>query len=350
MDVSEYLAGLLLVCSTLVAGQAAAATGQDRTLLWQSDTTSLRWSAQFGLNLVAERNLFWKLSDAVVPQEGFEPDTGWLEGYVKPGLSFEHGGRGATAYGRISAVGSFTQGTDAFNATNAAAANLEEAYLGVRAPGQTPALDVSIGPRELKLGSGMLIANGGSSGFERGALKFGPRKAWRQALVARMHVNRAQATVFRIAPNELPSSEGNNRVAGADIRWDPEPGGYVGISYIRVLESGSPYVRAAAGGLGPPVIIPGGREGTKAVNLYFAVAPTFGPLKDWFISGDYARERNERIDLRAWGGRAQLGYLFSALRWNPRITLTHKSFSGDDPTTPALERFDPLYWDGSPST
>lgn len=136
--------------------------------------------------------------------------------------------------------------------------------------------DVSIGPRELKFGSGMLISNGGSSGFERGALKFGPRKAWKQALVARLHVERAQATVFRIAPNELPSNDGHNRLAGIDLRWDPQPDNYAGATYLRVLESGSPYVQAAAGGLGPPVILPGGREGTKAVNLYFRVAPDRG--------------------------------------------------------------------------
>lgn len=135
MDVSGCWAGKLLICSSLMAAPTAAAQDHDRTLLWQSGNASLRWHAQLGLNLVAERNLFWNLTDTVAPQAGFDPDTEWLEGYVKPGLSFEHDGARATTYARLSAVGSFTLGTDAFNATDTGATNLEQAHLGIRAPG-----------------------------------------------------------------------------------------------------------------------------------------------------------------------------------------------------------------------
>ena len=55
---------------------------------------------------------------------------------------------------------------------------LEEAYIGFLSENPDGlSVDLSAGARELKLGTGMLFANGGSSGFERGALKFGPRKA-----------------------------------------------------------------------------------------------------------------------------------------------------------------------------
>lgn len=37
------------------------------------------------------------------------------------------------------------------------------------------------------------------------------------------------------------------------------------------------------------------------------------------------------------------------MAWSPVLTLGYQTFSGDDPDTTALERFDPLYYEGSPS-
>lgn len=54
--------------------------------------------------------------------------------------------------------------------------------------------------------------------------------------------------------------------------------------------------------------------------------------------------------MRAYGGRTQVGYRFTDLPWKPVLTYTYQTFSGDDPNTTRQERFDPLYYDGSPST
>jgi hypothetical protein len=35
--------------------------------------------------------------------------------------------------------------------------------------------------------------------------------------------------------------------------------------------------------------------------------------------------------------------------WSPSLTPGYQTFSGDDPDTATLERFDPLYYQGSPS-
>ena len=345
-------AGMLACMGATHAQDASgdAAAGSERTVVWRSDDTTVRWHAQFGLNLVSERHLFWNLSDTVNPQAGFDPDQTWLEGYLKPGVSFVHRSGDLDVYGMLSGVGSFTRGTDAFDATDTGATTLEDTYLGLRQNGESPRWDVSLGGRELELGSGMLIANGGSSGFERGALKFGPRKAWRHAAIARARVAGSELTAFRIAPNELPSNDGHNRLAGLDARWDGTAGNFAGGTYIHVLESRSPYVQAAPGGIGPPTIIENGRHGTKALNLYMRATPHQGRLRNWFVSADLAIERNHRIDMRAWGGRAQAGYTFEDARWKPWVALTYKTFSGDNPQTRALERFDPLYYEGDPST
>ena len=53
--------------------------------------------------------------------------------------------------------------------------------------------------------------------------------------------------------------------------------------------------------------------------------------------------------MEAWAGRITAGYDFAQLPWSPNLTLGYQSFSGDDPNTTKLERFDPLYYQGSPS-
>jgi len=194
----------------------------------------------------------------------------------------------------------------------------------------------------------MLIANGGASGFERGALKFGPRKAWEQAAILKVSADGLRITPFYIEPNAIPSSNSVNKLAGADVRYDYPQGGYLGLSYINVFESNAPYPKAAPGGLGPPTIVADGRDGLNAINLYAKSNPLEGRLKNWFFTTDLAYEWNDRIDMEAWAGRVQIGYAFADVAWSPTLTYSFQTFSGDNPNTPRLERFDPLYYEGSP--
>ncbi|WP_416914119.1 alginate export family protein [Seohaeicola sp.] len=347
--VANIIAGLafLLSCSA----SFAQAQERDPMLLHDADRLTLRGHLQFGLNAVSETNLFWDLAATTAPASGFDPDTQWLEGYVKPGISFAYQlDTGAVLYGKLSAVASRTWGTDAFDTGNTGAATLEEAYLALRGTmGTGLSYDLSLGPRELNLGTGMLIANGATSGFERGALKFGPRKAWEMAVIGRLSSGTVTATAFYLDPNELPATDGNNELAGFDLRHDDPRGGYLGATYVHVLNSDSPYPQAAAGGSGPPTVTPGARDGTNTVNLYARTNPFAGRLENWTFTGDVAYQWNDRIDLKAWAGRVTAGYSFVNLPWSPNLTLGYQTFSGDDPNTTTLERFDPLYYQGSPS-
>ena len=320
-------------------------------LVYDANGTTIRGHLQFGLNAVSEQNLFWNFSNTVAPGSGFEPDTSWLETYVKPGLSFETAlDGGGVFYGKVSAVASYTIGTDAYDFGQTGRTTLEEAYLGLRTPiGDGLSFDLSFGPREFKLGTGMLIANGGSSGFERGALKFGPRKAWEMAAIGRVSGSGFTGTAFYIDPNERPASDGQNKLAGLDIRFDDPAGGFIGLTYINVLNSGSPYIQAAPGGIGAPTVMPGAREGTNALNFYARTNPFSAVLENWVFSTDLAYEWNDKINLEAWAGRIQAKYTFPSMPWSPTLTYTFQTFSGDDPNTRKLERFDPLYYEGSPS-
>ncbi|QGX97477.1 hypothetical protein EI983_03960 [Roseovarius faecimaris] len=320
-------------------------------LVHDANGLKVRGHLQFGLNAVSEDNLFWDLAATTAPGSGFDPDTEWLEGYIKPGVSFEYQlSGGAVFYGKLSAVSSYTWGTDAFDTGDTGDTTLEEAYLAIRgdlAPGLS--YDLSLGPRELTIGTGMLIANGATSGFERGALKFGPRKAWEMAAIGKLSSGNVTTTAFYLDPNELPSTDGRNELAGVDIRFDAPQGGYLGATYVNVLESNSPYPQAAPGGVGAPIVTPGARDGTSTIGLYAKSSPFEGAFENWAFTGELAYQWNDRIDQEAWAGRATAGYTFTNLPWSPNITFGYQTFTGDDPNTAKLERFDPLYYQGSPS-
>lgn len=135
---------LAAAAAILFAGPSVA---QDQTTIVDRDGLTLRWHFQGGLNAVSERNLFWDLAATTAPGSGFDPDTDWLEGYIKPGLSFDYRlGSGAVLYGKLSAVSSYTWGTDAFGTGDTGATTLEEAYLALRGDlGDGLSYDLSLG-------------------------------------------------------------------------------------------------------------------------------------------------------------------------------------------------------------
>lgn len=340
---------VIAIFSLLTA--AARAQERDPMLLYDANGLKIRAHLQAGLNAVAEQKLFWDLATITAPGSGFDPDKEWLESYIKPGISFEYDmWAGATLYGKLSGVGSYTWGIDAFDTGDTGALTLEEANLGIRGGfGEDLSYDFSFGRSELTLGTGMIIANGATSGFERGALKFGPRKAWEKSAIGRLSFKGITGTAFYLDPNELPSTDGKNELAGLDLRYDDTLGGYLGSTYVNVLHSNSPYPQAALGGLGPPTVTPGAREGTETISVYGKTGKFLGALGNWTFTGDFAYQWNDRINLEAYAGRVTAGYTFANLPWTPNLTLGYQTFSGDDPNTTKLERFDPLYYQGSPS-
>ncbi|WP_439543874.1 alginate export family protein [Hyphomicrobium sp.] len=329
------------------------AHAQDPMRLYGTGGLSVRAHIEAGVNAVAEQQLFWDLASVTTPPAIFEPNKNWLESYVKPGISFSAPlGNGLMAYGKLSAVTSGTRGFDAFESGDTAQTTFEEGYLGLRsADSGEPSVDFSVGPREFKAGTGMLLANGGTSGFERGALKLGPRKAWEFAALGRARSNAVSATAFYIDPNEVPSSNTFTEIAGADVRYDGSRGAFAGVTVAHVLDSSAPYPKAAPGGIGPPSLIANGRAGLSFINLYLRTNPfADGVLEPLFVGADFAYEWNPSVDLQAWGGRIQIGYTFAHTPWKPTLTYSYQTFSGDDPSTPELERFDPLYFEGTPSS
>ncbi|TAP42333.1 hypothetical protein [Alteromonas sp. KUL49] len=306
---------------------------------------------QAGVNLVAEDNLFWKLSETFAPNVDYSTNTTYLEGYVKPGASFEYLTESAKWYGKGSAVLSYTSGIDPYDEGNTGRLTLEEAYAGYTASiDDNLTLDISVGAREFKLGSGMLIANGGVSGFERGALKLGPRKAWERSAIVRVNSPSIAATAYYIDPNELDSNNTNTQIYGVDVNLPlTKSDGILGLTYGHVLESGAPYPKAAPNGIGPPVILENARDNLSFVNHYGKATLYQDEDIKYVAEWDGAYQWNDDLDLTSWGGRIKLGVTLLKKKWVPTFTYSWQAFSGDDPLTEGVERFDPLYYEGSPS-
>ena len=338
-------------CTTLFA-LPVTADERDPFLLHDDNGLTVRAHLQAGLNLVGEQDLFWSLSDIFAPTARYNPDKIWLEGYLKPGLSVRQLLNDHTSlYGKVSGVWSGTIAKDAYDRGDTGRVTLEEAFAGITIGAGTPvSLDLSAGARELKLGTGMLFANGGSSGFERGALKFGPRKAWELTGIATLMLGGLSVKGFYLDPNEVPSNDAKTKLAGVDLRYDDPARSFLGLTFATVPESNSAYPQAAPGGIGPPVVTTGAREGLHLVNAYGRTGQLQGGWANWFFSADFAYQWNDRINMEAIGGRAQVAYTFGQAMWTPRLMYTFQSFSGDDPATGGQERFDPLFFEGSPSS
>ncbi len=344
-------AGLSALALAGVLASDRVLAADDRMLLYDQDGLAIRMHLQAGLNVVAEHNVFWNYADTFAPSSGVNSNASWLEGYILPGLSFTQDVGGPVAYGKVSAVASGTLGIDAYATGNTGRITLEEGYLGLRSGDKSdPFFDVSVGPRTFKAGTGMLLANGGSSGFDRGALKLGPRKAWEMASIGRFGFDNFTGTAFYLDANEQTESDTHTRIVGGDFRYDGEDDTFAGMTFGHVLRSDQPYPQAAPGGIGAPTLVENGREGLNFVNLYGRAIPFGGSFENVFVAGDFAYQWNERIDMRAWGGRVQVGYTFAEYSWAPTIAYSYQTFSGDDPSTSRLERFDPLYYEGSPSS
>ena len=138
-----------------------------------------------------------------------------------------------------------------------------------------------------------------------------------------------------------------SRLAGLKAEWTIKRGEFVGVAAGQVVNSTAPYPQALPNGAGAPAIIPDARDGLQFVNAYARINPLPDLAPALWISGDLALQRNDRINLSAWGARAEIGYAFTSLPWQPALSYGFQTFSGDRPGTARLERFDPLFYDGS---
>jgi len=347
--------GILAIMAAIAASNPARAQtgGPDPSTVSMITGLTIKTGLEAGGQVVWEKDPFWNLSATFAPTVDYDPERHWWEGYVKPSLRADYALNGtATIYSGVSAIGAYTWLEDVFLEGNTGAVLPEDYYGGLKLGDKSgPAsLDISAGAQQYKIGSGMIIATGGGNGFERGAMIFSPRRAWEMTALVQAASGNVSFDAFYLNPNELDSNDTRTELAGGKLEIALGKNESLGVAVGKILHSEAPYIQAAPGGIGPPSIVLDGRNGMEIVHAYTKFNPLRSELPGFWVGAEGVYERNDRIQLEAWAGRFEVGNAFVTLPWTPVLSYAYQTFSGDDPDTAALERFDPLFYDGAHGT
>lgn len=342
----------IILCAISLGSAAWAQSDGGASRLPTSETSlgTFQPGLELGIQTLAYSGAFWNLGATQNPSANYNPNKFWVETYFKPSLSYNSRlNDNLSLYGAVSFIGSFTSNIDLFEYGNTGRFLIEQAFLGVNFNTDALQIDLSAGPQNFRLGTGMLLGVGGGNGFERGALVFGPRQAWANTAIAKFSANGSTLSTFYVDPNELASADTYTRIAGGSYQYENGSNRFL-ISYGKILSSEAPYpVATGASSPIPIAILPNGRSGMQFVYGATAFTPFSEALPGLFVELDGALEWKSQIAMRAFGWRAVLGYSANDLSFRPTFRLTYQTFSGDKPETETYERFDPLFYEGNPS-
>lgn len=324
----------------MAALPASAQGTTEPTVLWERDELRMTGSVE-GIASGQTHRGAWNGLAARYGPPGLSSRASWGEFVLAPGL--DAGWQVApelALYGGISLVAAGTLGLDVYGSGDRGAVLLERAFVGLRTsyPDGLWNLDISGGAQPYIVGSGMLIAQGAGNGFSRGAVSLMPRRAFANTAIARLSNGGFAAEAFWLDANEVPSADTATQLAGGLIqyRWDPVT--RIGFTGFQAIRSTLPYPIAPAG------LVENGREGLVSWHGFGEVDGARLGLPGASFRGEFAVQRNDRIDLAANAWFLEAAYRFAALPWLPRLSYGYASFSGDRPGTTRVERFDPLFY------
>jgi hypothetical protein len=267
------------------------------------------------------------------------PYSDWAEGYIHTGLyGITPLNDNISVYAGLSGIYSASVGQELFTDRTRGHFGVEDAYVGVvggttTTQGDRLVLNASIGRQRFGVGDGFLIANTASNGSTRGALQSNPRWAADRLALFQARYNNTKIEAFDLDPDELPLVDSRTRILGVNLETRLRADLDVGAMYLYVPQSHFQYFTLSD---------TFSREGLQVYNGRFRWQPNpagAGP----FLAGEAALQRNERINMRATGATAEIGYSFAdTLPWSPTLSYRYAAFSGDNPSTSRFERWDPL--------
>ncbi len=327
----------------LLAAAANAALAQgapEPTVLWAREGLRVTGSVE-GIASGQTHRGAWNGLAARYGPPGLSDRASWGEFVLAPGLDATWQAAPEVAlYGGISLVAAGTLGLDVYGSGDRGAVLLERAFAGLRTgyPEGSWNLDISGGAQPYLVGSGMLIAQGAGNGFSRGAVSLMPRRAFANTAIARLSNGGFSAEAFWLDANEVPSADTETQLAGGLVQYRWDPGTRIGFTGFQAIRSTLPYPIAPAG------LVENGREGLVSWHGFGEVDGARLGLPGASFRGEFAVQRNDRIDLEANAWFLEAAYRFASLPWSPRLSYGYASFSGDRPGTARVERFDPLFY------
>ena len=336
-------AAALLCLAGLSAGPGAAQTAQ-RPPDAELGPVALRFGMYAFAAGWAMDGIWAGLAPAYGGGTGFQENGRWGDAYLRPGVTAQAASPIGMLSGGVSASWGGTLGTDLYNASDSGRTMLEDAWIGLATPATDPAgprMDLRAGRFSECFDGGFLLCQATVNGAERGLIMASPRTAWSLATRARAEMSGVSLTAAYLEPNNLPSFDTND--AFAYLAAGFAGGGWeLGGGYVRALRSSYAY----PGQMAPFVLIADGRDGLDSWILRTAWRGAVAAETDLALRAIGAIQRQSRADLAAWGGYAEAALATRGLPFAPRLALGHARFSGDDPGTERLERFDPLYYGG----
>lgn len=311
----------LLLCAALVSGAggfAPAALAEYE--LYSRDGTKLTFNADLAVAGFLNNNSWFGQSESFL---GADTDS-WLEVGFEPQFSLETPLAGGTLFGKLSVVYTGTFSDDASGLTIGANdtyhIDTEQGHIGWKIGDLFSGLEddvfsISIGRQDYVIGTGLLIADGGGDGGNRGGWYLGMRKAFKRSAIARIESKELLAEAFYLE-NQPRSGGIEGDASGANLEY----------RFGDTVTLGGTYILADA------KEIPGADE----LDVFSGRA-TWKPLTGFTLSGEFAHQESDQIEADGW--YAQAAYEAKDLPWSPVFSYRYARFDGDDPDTATNENF-----------
>lgn len=275
------------------------------------------------------------------PVAGVLPGSGtaWTEGFVEYGIggAVQIGDLPLYAYGAVTGLTSYTRGADVFRGDNRAFTALEKGYAGLLwvDPGSDASMNLSIGRQNVTLNDGFLVhfVRGSANAGMRAASYIGARNANDLSAVLDLSAGRWALKAFYVDPNELEFLESRSTFLGANLRFAPSPRLSFDATVLTIPRSDSRF--AAPGGVRLP------RKGLLTLAGHLRWTRAFGVEGMW-VEAELGHQTHPDYAMSASAGYGLVGWRAATAPWSPSISYRLAAFSGDDPSTPRFERWDPL--------
>ena len=229
----QYLRALMLAGLGLAAGTAFA-----EYTLYDRDGAKLVFNMDFVAAGFANSNSWFGESQSFL---GDDTDN-WAEFGTEPRFTFEFPAANGTMYGQLSGVYTTSFDEDASGLTiglgDVEDLTTEQAHIGWRVDDLFPGLtddtfSISGGNQDYTIGTGMLIADGGGDGGNRGGWYIGMRKAFHNTGIVRLKSKELLAEGFYLE-NDPRSGGTRGNVMGGNFEYAFGASPTVGASYMVV--------------------------------------------------------------------------------------------------------------------
>jgi hypothetical protein len=315
MKVKLRLCATLLVSASLFTPSAALAEFD----LYNRDGTKLVFNADLAVVGFLSNSSWFGQSESFL---GADTDN-WLELGFEPQLSFETPLGKGTFFGKLSGVYTDTFGDDASGLTigldDTHDWTLEQGNIGWKTGDLFSGLEddtfsITIGNQVYRIGTGLLIADGGGDGAERGGWYLGMRKAFKNSAIVRLASKELLAEAFYLE-NQPRSGGIEGDVAGGNLEYHFGDKLTLGGTYM-LVDANVPDV--------------------DKLDVYSGRA-SWMPLTGLSLSGEYVYQKSDQIKADGW--YAQAAYEAKDVSWSPVFSYRYATFTGDDPDTVRNENF-----------